>query len=117
MQSPKLKKNNLSLKNFDLERVSKTLQLKTNKKKVIILNKYLEYEISKDFNNSDKAIYSRCFKFIHQEIYINPRIDIDFLKKIIITNKKIISLSFYWIRGSYEATWSASFGYDRQENY
>jgi len=81
------------------------------------LNKYLEYELSKDFNNTDKAIYSRCFKFIHQEIYINPRIDIDFLKKIIIRNKKIISLSFYWIRGSYEATWSASFGYDRQEQY
>lgn len=81
------------------------------------MNKYLEYEISKDFNNSDKAIYSRCFKFIHQEIYNNPRIDIDFLKKIIIINKKIISCSFYYIHGGYEATWSASFGYDREEQY
>lgn len=39
------------------------------------------------------------------------------MKKIIIRNKKIISCSFYWIRGGYEATWSVSFGYDREVQY
>lgn len=81
------------------------------------MSKKINYEIIGDFDDSQKNIHIKCLNSIHSLIYSNDNIDIDFLKKIIIKNKKIISCSFYWIWGDYKAKWSASFGYDREEHY
>jgi hypothetical protein len=81
------------------------------------MSKKINYEIVEDFDDSQKNIYVKCLKSIHSIVYSNDNIDVDFLKKIIIKNKKIISCSFYWIWGDYKAKWSASFGYNREEHY
>jgi hypothetical protein len=81
------------------------------------MSKKINYEIVGDFDDSQKNIHIKCLNSIHSLIYSNDNIDIDFLKKIIIKNKKIISCSFYWVWGDYKAKWSASFGYDREVHY
>jgi hypothetical protein len=81
------------------------------------MSKKINYEIVKDFDDSQKNIYVKCLKSIHSIVYSNDNIDVDFLKKINIKNKKIISCSFYWIWGDYKAKWSASFGYNREVHY
>jgi len=76
-----------------------------------------KYQIAKDFDNSEKKIHIKCLQSIHALIFNDDNIDVSFLEKIIIKNKKIISCSFYWVWGDYKAKWSASFGYDKEEHY